>query len=185
MESRAGETPPLHRSYNEASSLSAIRDRYTRLRPILEEQVKLLQQDVETRVILRSFYQNGYKDWHLLSAIYNVRLNWEAERMGVSFMEPPPKEQMEQLAEIITLSTERPARFASERLIENALHIFDATTLRTYGFDCRRQDYRFEAIQTFLRLRLKQYDLDFPHQPLFGKPPGTWPDLDARRTNHI
>jgi len=84
---------------------------------------------------------------------------------------------MEQINDIISLSVESPTRFANEQHIEQTLRIFDVNTLRTYGFEYRRRDYRPEAVQTFLRLRMKHYDLDLPHQPLFGKPPGDWPEV--------
>src|SRR5205085_11898179 len=71
-----GGPPPLHRRFNEATSFEAIRNRYRTLQPILANQVKILQDDVETRIVFRSFYDEDYKDWHLVSAIFNIRMNW-------------------------------------------------------------------------------------------------------------
>lgn len=177
MESIAGGIPPLHRRFNEASSLSFIINRYTRLRPILELQVKLLQDDIESRIVMRSFYDDGYKDWHLTSAIYNMRMNIEAERLGISFDTEPSQAEMERIETVITQSPEVPSFFTDTSHITTALRTFDIISLRTYGFELRRPDYHYEAVQHFLRQRMKHYDLDLPHQPLFGKPPGRWPDI--------
>jgi hypothetical protein len=177
MESLAGEIPPLHRRFDEASSLSAIRNRYSKLRSILELQVKLLQDDIESRVVLRSFYDVGYKDWHLLSAIYNIRLNIEMPNLGISLDSPPSRREMKEAEARITQMPAPTSMFYTSSVIENALRIFDMTTLRTYGFECRRQDYSFDVVQRFLRQRMKHYDLDLPHPPLFGKPPGSWPEV--------
>jgi len=177
MDLITGEIPPLHRRFNEASSLAAIRTRYSKLRQHCGAQVHALQNDIESRILLRSFYPRGYKDWHIVSAVYNIRLNWEFDRLGLDFGSQPSTQQMEQINDIISLSVESPTRFANEQHIEQTLRIFDVNTLRTYGFEYRRRDYRPEAVQTFLRLRMKHYDLDLPHQPLFGKPPGDWPEV--------
>ena len=171
-----GEHPPLHRRADEVNSLRSIRNRYRNLHRILAGQVRALQDDIEARVIFRSFYEAGFKDWHLVSAIYNVRLNWHLGEFKISLLDQPGKERMKEAEEIITLSIERPSRFANEGLIEQALGIFDVTCLRTYGFECRRADYDPAAVRSFLRHRMRHYDLDLPHRPLFGKPPGDWPE---------
>jgi hypothetical protein len=94
-------------------------------------------------------------------------------------MDPPDREKLKEIKEIISLSTESPARFAETSLIEQALRVFDLNCLMTYGFECRRSDYSPEAVRRFLRTRMRHYDLDLPHNPLFGKPPGDWPEHDA------
>jgi hypothetical protein len=41
----------------------------------------------------------------------------------------------------------------------------------------RRPDVEPRAIRAFLRDRMHHYDLDLPHRPLFGTPPGDWPEV--------
>jgi hypothetical protein len=176
MTQTIGEHPPLHRRFNEAESLQLIRNRYRNLHRTLAGQVKVLQDDIETRIIFRSFYEADFKDWHLLSAIYNVRMNWHFGEFGISLSDCPSKERLKEVEEIITLSIERPSRFANNKLIEEALRLSDVTCLPTYGFECRRADYSPDAVRSFLQHRMRHYDLDLPHRPLFGKPPGDWPE---------
>src|SRR4051812_27167731 len=76
MTPNIGGAPPIHRRFNEAGSLEMSRERYRRLRPTLSLQVELLQKALETRIIFREFYDKGYKDWNLISAIFNMRLTW-------------------------------------------------------------------------------------------------------------
>ena len=49
--------------------------------------------------------------------------------------------------------------------------------LRSYGFELRRPDFQPEVVERFLRERMKHFELDLPHKPLFGEPPGDWPDV--------
>jgi hypothetical protein len=141
--------------------------------------VKVLQDDVETRIVFRSFYDEGYKDWHLVSAIFNIRMNWHFDYLRRPLPVGLNSEKLKELKEAIGSFVERPARFANEELIKLAITTFDMSCLASYGFECRRSDYDSRAVKTFLRERMRHYDLDLPHQLLFGKPLGYWPDYHA------
>jgi hypothetical protein len=184
MTSIIGGSPPLHRRFDESKSIELIQNRYRNLQPILARQVEVLQKDVESRIVFRDFYDQGFKDWHLVSAVFNIRMNWYYGDFQFAMENPPDSDKLNEIKEIISLFTEPPSRFANAGLIEQALRIFDATVLMSHGFHCRRSDYKHEAVRNFLRNRMRHYDLDIPHQPLFGKPPGNWPDCNhgASRT---
>jgi hypothetical protein len=169
----------LHRRFDEATSIEFIQNRYRNLHVILASQVECLQKDVETRIVFRDFYDQGFKDWHLVSAIFNIRMNWYYGDFKIAMMNPPDSEKLKEIKEIVSLSTERPSRFSDINLIDLALRIFDVSCLATYGFECRRSDYAPDAVRKFLRDRMRHYDLDMPHRPLFGKPPGDWPDYTS------
>jgi hypothetical protein len=134
---------------------------------------------VETRIVFRSFYDEGYRDWHLVSAIFNIRMNWYYDMMQRPLPVGLKKRELDELKRVIGSLVERPARFAEEELIRRTLMIFDMSCLASYGFEGRRSDYDPKAVRNFLRDRMRHYDLDLPHQPLFGKPLGDWPDYNA------
>jgi hypothetical protein len=140
-------------------------------------QVPPLQRDPVFLERCRGLYEQGYKDWHLLSAIFNMRLNWELRLLGLDPWDPSVPSLMGQVEEVVTRIPREPERFTQSREeLDHALDTFDITCLKTYGFELRRPDVEPRAIRAFLRDRMHHYDLDLPHQPLFGTPPGGWPD---------
>ena len=70
--------------------------------------------------------------------------------------------------------------FPSEMFIgssfEQAILAFHATCLLTWGFHPRLQYVKPDVIEHFLRDRMKHFDNDLPHSPLFGTSPGEWPE---------
>jgi len=54
-----------------------------------------LQKDEEFRQKCTGLYVQGYRDWTILSAIYNCMLNWELNRTNFDPFSPPDKAQMD------------------------------------------------------------------------------------------
>jgi hypothetical protein len=180
MASTTGGKPPTHRRFDRAASMEQIRNRYARLRRILDRQVPLLQRDPVFRERCAGLYERGYKDWHLLSAIFNMRLNWELRLLGVDPWDPSAPGLLGQVEEIVTHSVKDADRFTYPAVeLERALDTFDITCLKTYGFELRRPDVEPRAIRDFLRDRMHHYELDLPHQPLFGTSSGDWPEAPS------
>lgn len=177
MTSITGVKPPTHRRFDRTASIGQIRNRYARLRTSIGLQVPTLQRDLVFVSRCNELYGRGYKDWHLLSAIFNMRLNWETRLLGHSMWEPVVPSLLGQIEEIITQTVADADRFTYPvGELERFLGIFDLSCLSTYGFVLRRPDVDPRAIQNFLRDRMHHYDLDLPHRPLFGMSPGDWPD---------
>jgi hypothetical protein len=177
MTSSTEKLPPTHRRFDRGRAMEQIRNRYARLRGSLGRQVPLLQRDPVFLERCRGLYEQGYKDWHLLSAIFNMRLNWELRLMRIDPWDPLVPSLLAQMEEIVTNSAREADSFTqSAGELDRALETFDLTCLKTYGFELRRPDVEPRAIRAFLRDRMHHYDLDLPHQSLFGAPPGDWPD---------
>ena len=49
------------------------------------------------------------------------------------------------------------------------------TCLQAYGFEYRNRRMNDQAVEKFLRERMRDFVLDIPHAPMFGRPPGDWP----------
>src|SRR5688572_24685898 len=124
MTEATGLPPPLHRKFNQAESLEYIRNRYRHYRGILAKQVLLLQQSRAFRSwVQEKFYRDGYKDWFVLSIIFNLRMNWEARKLGIP-MEKEFAESHKMLAQIIEHTTESVQRFLdSDSELEIAFNV--------------------------------------------------------------
>jgi hypothetical protein len=174
MTSTTGLTPPLHRRFNEAESLRQIRDRYIGLKKSIPSQVKLLQADDAFLDRCGVYYQRGYKDWHILAAILNFMLHREAERHGLGWTSDDVDRRKKLIDELSTVVL--PAdEFAGENF---ELHFrgHALICLRAYGFQPRNRRMKDKVVEKFLRERMRHFDLDIPHAPMFSRPPGDWPN---------
>ena len=172
MTSTTGLTPPLHRRFNESESLRQIRDRYIGLKRIAR-QVALLQKDDAFLERCAAYYRSGYKDWHILAAILNYMLNREAQRRGLAWTREDLKRKqtiVEELLDVVISVADFSGQDFEMHFRGHAL-----TCLQAYGFAYRNRRMNDQAVEKFLRERMRHFDLDIPHAPMFGRPPGDWP----------
>jgi len=179
MISSVGPIPPLHRKYNENTSIVFIKNRYINLHNIIEEQVKLLQHDESFCNQCVSYYKKGYKDWVIVSTIHNCIMNWKANEIGLPLHMIEDREEVKKLVNLPQSVVYPSSLFLGDEFEKN-IKIFNLTCLRTYGFELRQSTItpKIEgSIERFLRERMNHFNLDIPHDPLFGKPPGEWPKV--------
>jgi hypothetical protein len=176
MTSPTGATPPLHRRFNEQDALKLIRGRYAGLRSRISSQVSVLQKDGDFRQLCGSYYDAGYKDWLIISAVLNCMLTWKAHSRGLDLRFSEPREHLLELSEGLEDTCYPAWRFEKEEM-DRMIATHNMTALVSYGFQPRRADFRAEVIERFLRERMNHFEFDLPHKPLFGEPPGDWPDV--------
>lgn len=157
-------------------------NRYRHFHARFSKQVEALQKSVAFLTVAREFYDEGFKDWHILSAVYNLRLNWEMRRLGIDVFDGMhSRDTVRMVSEIIEHSIEPPERIvASKDDLARMFDMADLTCLKTYGFELRRPDVKPDALRRFLRERMRHYDLDLPHEQLFGGSDGAWPATSGR-----
>jgi hypothetical protein len=174
MTSITGSTAPLHRRFDEKDSLRQIRNRYLGLREEISEQVKPLQADERFLKRCEEFYGNGYKDWHILAAVLNLMLNQKLRDTGNTLRTREEFERSKQLPNQLRGSVYPVELFLTEELdfmfVNHAL-----TCLRRHGFEERGFGLSTKPAIKFLRERMRHFDLDIPHPPMFGLPPNDWP----------
>jgi hypothetical protein len=168
-----GSTPPLHRRFNESESLRQIQDRYIGLKTRIAPQVALLQRDDAFLDRCAAYYRRGYKDWHILAAVLNYMLNREAQRRGLGWTREDLKRKQTVIEELLNVVL--PAADFSGQEFEMHFRGHAMTCLQAYGFEYRNRRMNDQAIEKFLRERMRHFDLDIPHAPMFGRPPGGWP----------
>lgn len=177
MSSATGVSPPLHRRFDEKAAMRYIRNRYHHCREKIAKQVKVLQEDTSFRRKCQSFYEKGYKDWVILTAIMNCVLNWKAKEIGLTVSPEEDPKQFLELQHTLRDTVYPSRRFLGEDMIFQIQVMHGITALKTYGFELRRRDFKPEVVEKFLRERMKHFDFDLPHNPLFGEPPGDWPRI--------
>lgn len=171
-----GAKPPLHRRYDEETSLKLIRNRYAALYKMIPSQVATLQADEEFRGLCQDYYEQGYKDWLILSAILNAMLNWEANKLGIDPNDSKFLERFALLQETLD-DTSYPAWLFDREIMDRMIATHNMTCLHSYGFQIRRSELSPEVVARFLSERMNHFELDLEHQPLFGEPRGEWPLL--------
>jgi len=168
--------PPLHKRLNQAKSIDLIQNRYQRCHREIPTQVVKLQKDEEFRRLYQEYYGRGYRDWTILVAVFNCVANWKAQEARVDMRSRTGIKAFLELAKHLQDDSYPAWRFDREEM-DRQIAGFNMTALLAYGFEFRRPDCNPEAVERFLRERMRHFDFDLPHQPLFGDPPGDWPQL--------
>jgi hypothetical protein len=173
MTSITGLTAPLHRRFDEQDALRQIKSRYTALHEDIESQIRLLQSDPRFLARCEDYYHKGYKDWHILSAILNQMLQIRQCELGNQLRTKQEFEEFKKMALQLKGRVYPVERFLTSELdfmfVTHAL-----TCLHRMGFE-ERAGLDQECTRKFLRERMRHFDLDIPHQPMFRSPPGVWP----------
>ncbi len=180
-----GVEPPLHRKFDKHEAMEMVRNRYRQARRMIPQQIENLQGDEEFRNQCRRYYEARYKDWVIINAVLNCMLQWQAEQLRLDFRNPRQVfsiegvgSSLEEIGTRLDNTTYPTWRFADE-LISVQMKAHSLHALVTYGFEPRRADFKPEVVERFLQERMKHFDFDLPHDPLFGEPPGAWPDTEV------
>ena len=176
MTSTNGLMPPVHRRFDENQSLQFIRNRYRGMKGKFDAQLAILVADDAFLKRCEQLYADGYKDWHILSAIYNRLLTLESARRRFDLHTHEGREAHKQLANE-AFTTTFPASAFDGPAWEFAFKMHAITCLGVYGFEHRSSAISMDAIVAFLRNRMRHFDLDIPHQPMFAPPYSPWPDV--------
>ena len=175
MNSDAGIKPPLHRRFDEDKALEFIRNRYRHCRDKIAKQVEVLQKDAAFREKCKEYYKRGYKDWVILTAILNCMINYKVQELGLILPSEEVRNKFLELSAMLQNAVYPTKKFLEDIDLQIGFHSILA--LNTYGFRPRRKDFNPDVVEKFLRERMRHFDFDLSHEPLFGEPPGSWPKI--------
>ncbi|MGO9088199.1 MAG: hypothetical protein ACLQBK_23540 [Candidatus Sulfotelmatobacter sp.] len=159
----------VHPRYDAEKSLGNIRRRYQWLSGQLRYMLPVLREDPSFMALVKSLQQRGWKDWHILLAVNNIRMNYIVKRL---VPDDATDEQAQRVADSIrtrdeTESDPRPRLTdLNETCLKEALERSQFATLTFMGFDCRCGGPGFVGIDRFL-LRFRYWDDDVSHDPFF------------------
>lgn len=182
MESATGQKAPLHRRFDEKKAIRYISNRYVGLKQDIADQVRALQADTAIIKKFSAYYDLGYKDWVILSAIFNCMINWKRAELSGPMKMPgsendviEEKERIKATRNLLKGKVYPPSWFKTSDM-DFQMRLNGMIVLKTYGFQARG-GHKPENIERFLRDRMKHYTFDLPHVPLFSNPPGDWPEV--------
>jgi hypothetical protein len=160
------EVAKVHPDFNEAEALEQITNRYRRISVMFRYTLGQLSSDRAFLQLLQKLRSSGWKDWHVLLAVSNVRAS--------SFLNMGSKDY-ERIAEDIFRNGEReeypltPASVYNEQKLKAGLEMSQLSTVKNLGYRLEQMTPNFKGITTFLA-RFKYWELDVPHQNPFVAP---------------
>ena len=164
----------MHRRFSDTQALTTVRKRYDGLRPLISAQVKALQKDESFLSVCEGYYAAGLKDWQILSAINNVMMHQRAQELNINLYTEEGVQRYQRLSDELPRLA-YPSKVFERKLMEMMFTNHNLAVLRTYGFEPRRAEVDDKAIEAFLRERMRHFEFDLDHLPIFGRPPGDWP----------
>jgi hypothetical protein len=179
MITKTGNSPPLHRRYSESEAIEQVRNRYVTAKSCIVAQVRELQTFEPFKEKCAKLYEEGFKDWIILTIIFNCMMNWLAQERGQIFTPEIIRDKFPQIKESMRGKVFPGSKFMSWEFELN-MNAHMVTVLSTWGFEIRRHNLSPKVVSEFLRRRMRHFDHDLPHRNLFGEPPGDWPDLSTK-----
>jgi hypothetical protein len=157
------ETTELHAQFVESEALQLISNRYHRTAKLFPHTIQQLSSDPAFRELVLKLRGSGWKDWHILLAVGNVRVTSLLNARATKY---------QARADVIMREGEgvddplTPAAFFDEEGLRTCLQLSHVGTLRGMGFRVDQMTPNFPGIDAFLR-RFKYWELDVPHADPF------------------
>ena len=158
------EVSEVHPQFNEQEALQLIRNRYKNMSKMIPYTLRRLSEDKVFLELLSGFRGSGWKDWHILLAVTNIRIN-----TLVDMHDPNYEELTRARAREGEHAADAPAPSDAfdEQHIRRSLEMSQLSTLTSMGFRADQMTPNFSGIDAFLR-RFKYWDLDVPHRDPFA-----------------
>lgn len=177
MDLSTGKEPPLHRRYNPKYLKFCVSQRYKNAKENIYEQVSELQKSSDFLDVCECLYHKDYKDWTILMGILGKVGTLRANELNLDLTAKKNVSKMKNLYCNLKGIVYPESNFTMKDMQE-AIYAHHHAVLDNYGFEIRRHDFNPDTVEHFLRYRMRHFDFDLPHNPLFGKPAGEWPIID-------
>lgn len=158
--------------------LKAVKERYENTLKIIPITLTYLRRQSSFRQTVKSLRSQGWKDWHLLLAVFNVTASYrlaeaqlEIESATGSALRPS---QINEIAQMLQQEPETadmpipPATEFSEEHLRTSLRLSMLSTVRVVGLEINQMTPDFEAIEDFLSQRHRYWEDDVPHSDPFA-----------------
>ena len=157
--------------YSKAAARKWVNNRYKYLRPPVADTLKLLKEDENFLRTVERLRAEGWLDWHILSAVNGIVLNYRAVRLR-----PDARHDPAILQQVFGELMRRPEMpddpvvpmnlFTEDKMREQLRwNMLPAIKLR--GLVCHQLNPDMDAVDHFLRYRYKYWTDDVEHEPLF------------------
>ncbi|MFF3459706.1 hypothetical protein ACFYXH_36505 [Streptomyces sp. NPDC002730] len=159
--------------YEHETALDTVRNRYANLLPIVRYTLPRLAADPGFRRTATQLRQEGWRDWHLLTAIANAAGNHRAQQQG---LRPSPGDSPEHRARILAAMQAPehpddppvPAQAFTEQALRSHLSVAAVSTARGLGLAIRPGALDPQALLSVLGDRYGYWTDDIEHTDPFG-----------------
>ena len=157
--------------YSHEDATEQLINRYKNTVVPIRDTLKRLAQDAQFMSIVANLRNEGWLDWHILTAIVNITVNYRVVRRAQQ--QGHTQDEIRKEMNLVTFSEEPkeaaevPVREYSEEAMRFALRASQLSTLRNNNLDCHQQTPDFDAIDDFLRRRYNYWIDDVGHENSF------------------
>lgn len=164
--------PWTSRSYDETAALHAIEAAYSNLRRPVRLTLQRLRQEGSFAGVLAALGEQGWKDWHALTAVANIVVNDRARHRGLNMTTTMSVADRDRFVDIMSSdeSATDPEPSAGLFTLENMqFHLRPAATSSLHRFDLELHAGRTDPEQVLLLLgaRFRYWADDVPHDTVF------------------
>ncbi|MGB7923312.1 MAG: hypothetical protein WCF57_08710 [Pyrinomonadaceae bacterium] len=157
--------------YSREAAEDLLRNRYNNVMGPIKLTLKRLSKDPEVMATVNRLRENGWLDWHILSAIAGIVTNY---RLDVALGKNKSFRDMQKLFSKFGCEDETAdsaqvplSEFTEENLVRQ--HRTNMTsTLKLLGLDCHQRTPDLEAIEHFLKVRYNYFIDDIEHEEPFA-----------------
>ena len=158
-----------------------LRTRYETLAQGLRITAPLLSRSVQFRSVVQSLRAQGWRDWHILTAVSNIAMNY---RYLPDNSTPPSEETMREMMQA-AFSPESaaappvPVTLFNPEQMQKARQLAMMSLLKHWGLECWQRTPDMAAIEQLLAARYGYWNDDVPHEDPFpddgaATPTGLW-----------
>ena len=162
------------KSYNEQAELRDIVFRYENALRSFPQTLRRLQQDPAFLSVVEQLHDAGWKEWHILQAIFNGAINWCMVQEEVDYDSPKIRDEAMKLYEQLRdkgegiLQQPIPVTYFTFDMMKQLLDAGVLSFLDNKGAVSRYRPYNFEKLRRFAQIRYHYLELDVPHDPVFS-----------------
>ena len=154
--------------YDQKTARELVSGRYAKISAALVSTLPALQQNLQFLEIARRLVDQGWKDWHILLAIFQIVQNYRFR------IDRPPEsaEAHKKLANLFTSAEERdkpaPLELFTEESLKRAIQFSWASTLQLWELTLRQNPPDFPALEQLLADRYGYWSDDVEHNAMFS-----------------
>lgn len=159
----------LSKYYDKTKAEELIKARYVKSMPSIRLTLKRIIPTKSFQLLKEKLRSQGWKDWHILLAFFNLVMNYRMEKLRISgnigamekfYQEYPYEEEREDAVNI-------PIEEINEVNMKRNLQVSMLGTLKGLGFSLERKMVKPEEIADFLAEKFNYWEDDVTHEPIF------------------
>lgn len=157
--------------YHQPTALEAINNDYANLLPPVRLTLNRLGADPAFRELASQLKTEGWKDWHLLTAIANIAVNERARRTGLNMTSSMTQADQERFWELATAEEHSadddlgPELFTADNL-QFHLSVAASAALHRFGLELHVSNVDPDQLFLILGARFNYWTDDTPHDPI-------------------